>query len=146
VLLGLLLLLGVARYMVGLRNDRLPEAGWAVGPLLLTLAGAQLAIFAGQELAEASLAALPPTPAAQLLGWGVLGQLPVAMLAAFGLSWFSARVRRAIRRLRRLRPVMLLPRASFSAAPAWAAANFARLYQGPLSELVNRGPPFSPLL
>src|SRR4030081_2816092 len=53
-LLALLPLLGVARFMVGLRNDRVPEGGWPVGPLLLTLLAAQLAIFAGQELAEAS--------------------------------------------------------------------------------------------
>src|ERR1700694_4112686 len=100
-LLAVLLLLGVARFMVGLRNDRVPEGGWPVAPLALSLFGAQLAIFAGQELAEASLAALPAAPASHLLAWGVAGQLPVALFAAFRLSWITARVRGARRRLRR---------------------------------------------
>jgi hypothetical protein len=145
-LLAVLLLLGIARLMVGLRNDRLPEGGWPVRPLLLTLLGAQLAIFAGQELAEASLAALPPTPAAQLLGWGVAGQLPVALLAAFGLSWISARVRHAVRRLRRSRTLIILARTAFAVAPDWAALPVQRSAQAGRSGFVNRGPPLSPLL
>jgi hypothetical protein len=145
-LLALLLLLGVARFMVGLRNDRVPDGGWPVGPLLLTLLGAQLAIFAGQELAEASLVALPVAPVSHLFGWGVAGQLPVALLAAFGLSWISARVRRAVRRLRQARPLVVLPWGVRLPELPWAPAVFT----GPLTAFsagfVNRGPPFSPQL
>jgi hypothetical protein len=145
-LLALLLLLGVARFMVGLRNDRVPEGGWPVGPLLLTLLGAQLAIFAGQEVAEASLAALPAAPAGHLLMWGVAGQLPVALLAAFGLSWISARVRRAVRRLRRSRPLLVLPRGALLSQPAWAPATPCRVDPVARAGFTNRGPPFSPQL
>jgi hypothetical protein len=145
-LLALLLLLGVARFMVGLRSDRVPEGGWPVGPLLLTLLGAQLAIFAGQELVEASVAALPAAPAGNLLAWGVAGQLPVALLAAFGLSWISSRVRRAVQRLRRSRPIAVLPRGALLAEPAWAPAISGRARPVALAGLPNRGPPFSPQL
>jgi hypothetical protein len=146
ILLALLLLLGVARFMVGLRNDRLPENGWPVLPLLFTLLGAQLAIFTGQELVEASLAALPAAPAGDLIGWGLAGQLPVALLAAFGLSWISSSVRRAVRRLRRSRPAMVPPRESPALVPAWAAATLTAAQQAAPAGFVNRGPPFSPLL
>jgi hypothetical protein len=145
-LLALLLLLGVARFMVGMRNDRVPEGGWPVAPLLLTLLAAQLAIFAGQERAEAWLAALPPAPAGHLLAWGIAGQLPIAVLAALGLSWISARVRRAVRRLRRSRPVPVLPRGALLPVPAWAPATTPRLLPIALAGFVTRGPPFSPLL
>jgi hypothetical protein len=145
-LLAVLLLLGVARFMVGLRNDRVPEGGWPLAPLLLTLLGAQLAIFAGQELVEASLAALPAAPPGHLLGWGLAGQLPVALLAAFGLSWISARVRRAMRRLRRLRPVAIRPYGALLQEPRWAPALFTGFLPVLTAGLVNRGPPFSPQL
>jgi hypothetical protein len=146
VLLAVLMLLGVARFMVGLRNDRVPEGGWPVWPLLLTLLGAQLAIFAGQELVEASLAALPAAPPGHLLGWGLVGQLPVALLAALGLSWISARVRRAVRGLRRLRLLDVLPRGALLPQLRWAPATFADFLPDRTAGFVNRGPPFSPRL
>ena len=145
-LLGLLLLLGVARFMVGLRNDRVPEGGWPVAPLLLALFGVQLALFASQELAEAWLSALPPAPAEHLLAWGVVGQFPVALLAAFGLSWISAGVRRAVRRLQRSRTALLLNRGNFAPAPTWAPATVVGFSPVAPAGLVNRGPPLSPLL
>jgi hypothetical protein len=120
-----------------------PEGGWPVLPLLLALLGAQLAIFAGQEVAEAWLVGLPAAPAEHLVGWGIAGQLPVALLAAFGLSWISARVRRAVRRLRRSRPVIVLPRGTFQAASGWDPAGVPGLPAIALAGFVNRGPPFS---
>jgi len=145
-LLAVLLLLGLARFMVGLRNDRVPEGGWPVLPLLLALAGTQLAIFAGQELAEAWFVALPPAPAGHLLAWGVAGQVPVALLAAFGLSWISARVHRAVRRLRRSRPARILPRHARLPAVKWAPETNLGLLPLILTGRVTRGPPLSPLL
>jgi hypothetical protein len=144
-LLAILLLVGVARFLVGLRNDRLPAGGWPVAPLLLTMLLLQLAIFTGQELAEASLFGLRAAPLEQLLGWGMAGQLPVALLAALGLSWISARVRRAVARLRRSRPLIVLPRQSSEPA-AWLAADLRPLRQAAPAALLIRGPPFSPLL
>jgi hypothetical protein len=145
-LLALLLLLGVARFMVGLRNDRFPEGGWPVAPLLLTLLAAQLAIFAGQELVEAWLVGLPAAPAAHLAGWGLAGQLPVALLAALGLGWISARVRRAVRRLRRARPTTARPMGAALPQPGLSPATVTGLLPVVRGGLVNRGPPFSPLL
>jgi hypothetical protein len=144
-LLAILLLVGVARFMVGLRNDRLPSGGWPVAPLLLTMLLLQLAIFTGQELTEASLSGLRAAPPEQLLGWGLTGQLPVALLAALGLSWISARVRRAVARLKRSRPLIVLPRQGSESA-AWFAADLRPLRQAAPAALLNRGPPFSPLL
>jgi hypothetical protein len=145
-LLVLLLLLGLARFMVGLRNERMPDGGWPVAPLLLTLLAAQLAIFAGQEMAEAALAGLPAAPAQYLAGWGVAGHLPVALLTALGLSWISARVRRAVRRLRRARPATLFPRGTVRPALGWAPATVRGFVAIAPAGFVTRGPPFSPLL
>jgi hypothetical protein len=142
-LLAVLLLLGVGRFMVGLRNDRVPEGGWPVAPLLLLLLGGQLAIFAGQEVAEAWFYALPAAPASHVLGWGVAGQLPIALLAAFGLSWISARVRSAVRRLRRSRPLAVRPRGALQPASAWAPAIVCDLLPVSVPGYVNRGPPYS---
>jgi hypothetical protein len=145
-ILAVLLLLGVARFMVGLRNDRMPEGGWPVAPLLLALLGAQLLIFAGQEAAEARLAGLPVAPISHLLGWGVAGQLPVALATAFGLSWISARVRTAVRRLRRSRSVAVVPRGAFATVSTWAPEAIGGFLPVAPAAFVNRGPPISPLL
>jgi hypothetical protein len=144
-LLALLLLVGLARFMVGLRDDRLPSGGWPLAPLLLTMLLLQLAIFTGQELAEASLSGLRAAPAEQLLGWGMAGQLPVALLAALGLSWISARVRRAVARLKRSRALILRPHQG-SEPTAWFAADLRPLRLAAPAALLNRGPPLSPLL
>jgi hypothetical protein len=145
-LVAVLLMVGVARFMVGLRNDRVPEGGWPVLPLLLTLLGAQLLIFAGQELVEARLFGLPAAPVGHLLAWGIAGQLPVALTAAIGLSWISSRVRSAVRRLRRWRPVAVVPRGALPAVPGWAPPAVGGFVPVAPAGFVNRGPPFSPLL
>lgn len=110
ILLGGLLVIGLARFMVGLRNERIPEGGWPVLPLLLLLLGAQLTAFAGQELLEAWVNGAAAPAATTLVGWGVAGQLPVALLAAFSLSWISARVQSALHRIGRGRRVIRLHR------------------------------------
>ncbi len=64
--------------------------------LLAILYTAQLAIFAGQEVAEALVAGLPVGSVADLMLWGTLGQLPVALVAAAGLRWLSVRFESAV--------------------------------------------------
>ena len=51
-LLAGLLLIALARFMVGLRNDRVPDGGRPVLPLLLVLLAIQLGVYWSQELAE----------------------------------------------------------------------------------------------
>ena len=89
---------GLARILSGrsIRADSTP-------PFLRLFAAMftmQLAWFAGQEVVEALVAGAPVASAADLLLWGTLGQLPVAVVAATGLRWLLARFETAIAELR----------------------------------------------
>jgi hypothetical protein len=139
-----LLVVGLARFMVGVRNERVPGAGRPVLPLLLLLLGAQLAIYSGQELLEFSLAGFAAPSPGVILGWGLAGQLPIAILAAFGLSWLSTRVERAVRRLRATRPVAVLPREAAILLPAWQPVAAEARTQTSAAALRKRGPPTFP--
>jgi hypothetical protein len=130
--------------MVGVRNDRMPTGGMPLLPLLLVLVAAQLALFSGQELAETALAGLPSPAPGTILGWGIAGQLPVALLAALGLRWLSARVERAVRRLRATRPVAVLPREASVLLPAWQPVSAQPQLRETTGALSKRGPPAFP--
>jgi hypothetical protein len=145
VLLGVLLLVGLGRMMVGLRNDRMREGGWPLLPLLALLLAFQLAIYAEQELAETSIRGLSAPGPGALLGWGLAGQLPVAALAALAVSWLSGRVRAGVRRIRRARPLVILPREARPRPAAWALAHAERAPSSVAVTGANRGPPLSPL-
>jgi hypothetical protein len=68
--------------------------------LVATLFTVQLALFAAQEVGEATVAGLAADSAAHLVLWGTLGQLPVALVAAAGLRWLLARFDDAVRQIR----------------------------------------------
>ena len=103
----------------------------------------QLAWFAGQEAVEALVAGAPVASAADLLLWGTLGQLPVAVVAAAGLRWLLARFEAAIAEIR----VALanIPRQLFSPAmaiPIWGNADRGWILRSAAgAALAKRGPP-----
>jgi len=86
--------IGLARMVSGrpVRRDSAPQ----YLRLLAALYTLQLTVFAGQEVAEALAAGLPVGSAADLLLWGTLGQLPVALVAAAALRWLLLRFDSAV--------------------------------------------------
>lgn len=135
---------GLAR-MLGCRPIRLDST-----PPFLRLFAAmftiQLAWFAGQEVVEALVAGAPLSSVADLLLWGTLGQLPVAIVAAAGLRWLLARFEAAVTEIRialasvpsRLAPPSI-------AIPMWVQTKRASIFKSVAgASLAKRGPP--PLL
>ena len=99
-LLGSLLVIAVARLVVGRRQGLRPGRRWPFIDVLAAVFTLQVAAYVLQEAAEAlgAGAAMPAIP--ELVLWGALGMLPVALLAAIGLTWLSVRLEAAVRRLR----------------------------------------------
>src|SRR5260370_7490208 len=81
--IGGLVLVGLARILSGRRVRSDSEPSYV--SLLAVLFSLQLATFAVQEIGEAIVAGTSVMSAPELLLWGTLGQLPVAVLAASAL-------------------------------------------------------------
>lgn len=131
-LIASLFLVGVARLATGRKLD----AGSA--PSLLRLLAAlytlQLTFFFIQEAVEGS-------PAGQIFLWGLVGQLPVALLGALALRWSLGRVTSAIQQLwTRCESALRLVPYSLEFV-VWPVA--AELVQGlePAQAIKLRGPP-----
>lgn len=97
---------------------------WPALWLFLGLVALQLELYLVQELAEGN-------SSADVAVRGLAGQVPVAALAALAVSWISARLRPALRRLRRplLSPAVRLvpvPAERHPAPPALLAARRPR--------------------
>ena len=86
-----LVIVGAARLVASGRGPRHAAAGSFIG-LLATLFTIQLAVYVGQEVAESIAGGLPPGSAADLLLWGMVGQLPVAVAGTAALRWLWTRV------------------------------------------------------
>jgi hypothetical protein len=143
-IVGLVLLVGLARLLSGRRVRSDSEPSYV--SLLAILFSLQLATFAAQEIAEALVAGTSVMSAPELLLWGTLGQLPVAIIAASALRWLSTRVESAVGLIRDV------VRAALSIAPAPArlavrvcAPPHAALLMSRAagSSLAKRGPPSS---
>jgi len=93
-----LLVVGMARAVAG------EPIGRALAPSFVRLLAAvytlQLALFAVQETAEATLGGAQAGSAPLLLMWGAVGQLPVAIAASLAVRWLLVRVRPALAVLR----------------------------------------------
>lgn len=144
VLIGALLLVGLARLLSGrrLRSDSEPS----FISLLAVLFSLQLAAFALQEIAEALVAGTSFGSAADLLLWGTLGQLPVAIIAASALRWLSTRVGSAVGLIRDIvgTSVQIAPAPAVPAIPVYAAPDLSQLISRVAgSSLAKRGPPLS---
>lgn len=129
-LLAALAIVASARRMTG---SPLRGRGWPLGWIFLGLASLQLELYLVQELAEGSTTL-------DVAVRGLIGQVPVAAVAAMALRWLSIRLGPAVRRLRR--PLMaaltrLVPEPD--AAP-WVAARVR--ISGPLARRhPSRAPP-----
>jgi len=141
-LIGGLVLVGLARILSGRRVRSDSEPSYV--SLLAILFSFQLMAFAVQEITEALVAGTNVGTAADLLLWGTLGQLPVAMVAASALRWLSARIESAVGLLRDAVCVALLMQPTplarlIHAAPdvALLKSRFARFLPA------LRGPPAS---
>ena len=143
IMLGGIFVIGLARMLSGRPVRHGSEPHYL--RLVAVLYTVQLAVFAGQEVAESVLAGAPVASPAHLLLWGTLGQLPVAVIAAAGLHWLLIRVDSAIGEIR----------IALAAAPrqlAWAAI-VVRLWGHATKKLIlgsvagaslaKRGPPSS---
>jgi hypothetical protein len=139
-----LLIAGAAHLLARGQGRRHAGGGTFIG-LLATLFTLQLVLYIGQEVAEAIAGGVTPGSAANLLLWGMVGQLPVAVAVAAALRWLWTRVETAASELASVARV-LLP----ASAPAPLAAVVVRdheraLLPAPAARLtfVKRGPPTS---
>jgi hypothetical protein len=135
-----LVLIGAARLLAGRRYP-----GRAVRPsvidLLAVMFTLQLAVFAAQETLESVQRGTPLAPATLI--WGVAGQLPVALLAAFAFSLVAARFEAAVTALAGLAPAPW-PGPARLAPMAWAPAAIGlTCAQASVSGLGSRAPPSS---
>lgn len=137
-----LVMAGAARVLAGGRGRRRAGGGTFIG-LLATLFTLQLALYMGQEVAEAIAGGVPADSASNLLLWGMLGQLPVALAGTAALRWFWTRVEAVASELASIAHVYL---------PAPVPATFAVVVvrdhdralvpaQAVRSGFVKRGPP-----
>jgi hypothetical protein len=143
-LIGGLVLVGLARLLSGRRVRSGSEPSFV--SLLAILFSLQLAAFAAQEIVEALVAGTSVMSAAELLLWGTMGQLPVAIVAASGLRWLSARVESAVGLVRDVvrAALSITPAPTPAAIPLYLTPDLALLIArlaGP--SLAKRGPPTS---
>lgn len=120
------------------RTHRLPLMDVAAALFAL-----QLGVFLVQETAEAVWLGSSPPGVADMLLWGSLGQLPVAIVCGAALSWLGARFEAAVEELKgAASPLPLSARPAERPVRLWTAparqALLAQLVGGALSE---RGPP-----
>lgn len=104
VLLAALLVMGLGRLAAGRGAGLRRTGGQAVLDLLVVMAAVQLQIYLLQEILEVLATHQPLTFSLlfSILGWGLAGQLPVAIPAALALSWLSIRTEAAVEQLRSL--------------------------------------------
>lgn len=146
-LIGGLLLVGLARILNGRRVRAVSEPSFI--SLLAVLFSIQLAAFASQEVVESLIAGSAVGSAPDLLLWGALGQLPIAVIAALALRWVGVRVEAAVGAIREIvittvpMPIAAVP----VAIPAYAAQDRALLMARVAgTSLARRGPPSSSLI
>jgi hypothetical protein len=142
VLIAGLLLVGLARILSGRREQS------ATGPsyvsLLAFLFSIQLAVFAAQEVAEGLIAHTTIGTAPQLLLWGTLGQLPIAVVAALALRWLATRVKSAVGAIREtVRASIPVPLAAPVGVAVYVAPDRALLMAFVAGSPAKRGPPSS---
>ncbi len=140
-LIGALLVVGVARVVANGTRVR-AEPGPSFVTVLAMLFTLQLAWFMGQEVTEAMVAGVPPPSAADLLLWGMVGQLPVAFAGATVLAWLGRRVEFAVAVLaslsRAAAPLVIAPPLAPQPVMFERAVALAHIARSPI---VKRGPP-----
>jgi hypothetical protein len=142
-LIGALLLVGLARVLSGRRIMSASEPSYV--SLLAFLFSIQLAAFVAQEVAEALIAGNRVPSAPDLMLWGTLGQLPIAVIGALAFRWLSARIEVAVGLIRDMVRVTIALQAEPSIAITVYAASDRALLMSRVgrSHLAKRGPPSS---
>jgi hypothetical protein len=145
-LLAALLLIGAARILLGERlgNERRP--GLPFADLALACLCFQLDVYVVQEVAEAVVGgqALSGQLLATVCAWGLVGQGPLALLAALALHWLSIRLQPVLAELRYAleRPALDVPFLSIGvqthAPPGPGRVRYVSRAASP-----TRGPPVS---
>lgn len=143
-LLAALLVIGAARTVAKRTQPHHSGGGPSFVSVLATLFTVQLAWFMAQEVAEALVAGLPLPGVENLLLWGMLGQLPVALAGATILIWLGRRVEAAIAALGSVAPATarLLFTAPVALRPI-AVEGALAIAHASRSRIVKRGPPTS---
>jgi hypothetical protein len=134
-LIGALCLIGLARLAAGGKLEK------QSAPSLLGLASilytAQLAFFVVQETVEGG-------QAGTMVLWGLVAQLPVALVGALALRWLLARIAPALASLaHRVEPVLELPSLPPTPSPRPAPVAVAGYRAASAGPLTRRGPPHS---
>ena len=139
-----LLIAGAAHLLARGQGRRHASGGTLIG-LLATLFTLQLALYIGQEVAEAIAGGVTPGSASNLLLWGMVGQLPVALAGAAALRWLWTHVESAASELASIARVSVP-----APAPAPLAAVVVRDHERAVLPaqaarfiFVKRGPPTS---
>jgi hypothetical protein len=143
--LAALFVIGLAR-VIGRRTPVRADSAPSPLSLIAALYAIQLTCFVTQELAEAAIGGMPASSAADLLLWGAMGQLPIAVVAAIAMRWLLVRFEAAVEGMRfaiaefRVAPRLILPAAvaiSCGTSRAWLLSRVAG------ASLIKRGPPSS---
>ncbi|HEX6489050.1 MAG TPA: hypothetical protein VF137_09320 [Candidatus Dormibacteraeota bacterium] len=143
VLLVGLLLVAWARVFSAGGRVRHATGSWRVFDAFAALFVLQLTVYAGQESVESLAGGLRQPLLLDLLLWGSLGQLPVALLGAIALTWWSTAVGGAVAAIEvglvEVRPVRLV----LSASPARpdGRSRALILQQCAPASFAKRGPP-----
>jgi hypothetical protein len=138
-----LLLVGLVRVLSGQREKAVSSPSYL--SLLAFLFSIQLTVFAAQEIAEGLITHSTIGSAPQLLLWGTLGQLPIAVVAALALCWLTAHIESAVGAIREVvRASIPKPRPAPVAILNYTAPDRALLVSFVArSPLGRRGPPSS---
>jgi hypothetical protein len=143
-LIGGLFVVGLARVLAGRAVAQTRSHPPYLG-LVASLFTLQLAFFVVQETVESIAAGLPVGSVEQLLLWGIVGQLPVATLAALAFAWLATRFEAAVGEIRAVLAV-----GPPSLAPALVPVHIAAAHDNALllsrvagASLTKRGPPYS---
>jgi hypothetical protein len=144
VLMAALLLIGLARLVAAGVVTR-GAAGPSYLSLLAVLFTAQLFLYSAQEVTEALIAGAPADSAPNLLLWGTLGQVPVAVIAATALRWLWTRVGAAAGELLSIARIQPPPMSPAPVAIRLFAGDDRALWlsHAAHSPCVKRGPPAS---
>jgi hypothetical protein len=142
-LIGAFVLVGLARILSGRRIKSATEPSYL--SLLAVLFSIQLAAFVAQEVAEALVAGASAGSAADLILWGTLGQLPIAVVAAMAFRWLSARVESGVGVIRdAIGATVPVWSAPLVAIPVYAASDQALITSRVAwFHVAKRGPPSS---
>lgn len=145
-LLAALLVIGGGRLLLG-RGLGLSLHRHRIVDLLVVGAVVQLDLYLVQESLEALAAheVYSFTLLGTIIGWGLVGQLPVAALAALALGWLSARLEVSLQGLRTawalaLRPLSPVPAVPVRILPPVTSAVPLALRVGH-GGIAKRGPP-----